>query len=60
MATGGGACRFPAIADGGAGRGRRLERHNEMGNSFGGSEEEGCSPVRPSMVVWVNGGERQW
>jgi hypothetical protein len=57
MALDGSAGWFPVIPDGGAGRGRRLEQHSEMGNPFGGSGEGGCSPVRPSTVVWVSGGE---
>jgi hypothetical protein len=39
-----------------AGQGRRLERHSVMGDPFGGSGEEGCSPVSPSMVAWVDVG----
>jgi hypothetical protein len=57
MATGGGAGRFPAIPGGGAGWGRWLERHNEMTDPFGGSGEEGCSPVRPSAVAFSGGGD---
>jgi hypothetical protein len=62
MATGGGTGRFPAIPDGGAGRGRWLKQHSEMGGDpFGGSGEEGCSPMSPSTVTRsaeVNGGGR--
>jgi hypothetical protein len=57
-ATGGGAGQFLTIPGGGAGRGRRQERHSEMGNPFGGSREEGSSPVRPSAVAWVSEGEQ--
>jgi hypothetical protein len=60
MATGGGAGRFSAIPSCGAGRGRRLEQHSEMRDPFGGNEEERCSPVRPSTVACVSGGERRW
>jgi hypothetical protein len=42
MGTSDGVGRFPVIPDGGVGRGRRLERHSEMGNPIGGSGEEGC------------------
>jgi hypothetical protein len=59
MATSGGVGWFPAIPGGGAGRGRRLERHGEMGSPFWGSGEEGCSSVRSSMVAWFSGRE-QW
>jgi hypothetical protein len=58
MATGSGADRFPGIPGGGAGRGRWLEQHSMVGGPFGGSGEEGCSPVSPSAVAWVGGGKR--
>jgi hypothetical protein len=58
MATGSGTDQFPGIPGGGAGRGRWLERHSKVGDPFGGSGEEGCSPVSPSTVAWVGGGER--
>jgi hypothetical protein len=49
MATGGGAGRFPTIPDSGAGRGRRLERHSEMGNPFGGSGVLTCEAIHGSV-----------
>jgi hypothetical protein len=58
MATGSGAGQFSMIPSGGAGRGRRLERHSKVGDPFGGSREEGCSPMSPYTTAWVNGGER--
>jgi hypothetical protein len=60
MATGSGAGQFLVIPSSGAGQGRRLERHNKMGDPFGGNGEEGCSPVSSSAVAWVSGGERWW
>jgi hypothetical protein len=59
MATGGGAGRFPVTRGGGVGQGRWLERHSKVGDPFGGSGEEGCSPVNPSMAAWFSGGEHQ-
>jgi hypothetical protein len=47
----------PVIPGGGAGQGRRLERHSEMGDPFGGSGVEGCSPVSPSTTTLSGGGE---
>jgi hypothetical protein len=56
-ATGGSADRFPAILDDGVGQGQRLERHNEMGDPFGGSGEEECSLVSPSTAALSGGGD---
>jgi hypothetical protein len=42
MATGGGVGRFLVIPDGGAGRGRRLEQHSEMGGPLGAAGKRGA------------------
>jgi hypothetical protein len=57
MATSGGSGQFPAIPDGGVGRGRWLERHSKIGDPFGGSREEGCSSVSLSTVVLSGDGD---